>query len=556
MSEAELILGWQVTPNLDPRYWFSPDAMCGKQADADLFKVPAGEMAAHTAIIAQSGSGKSFFLGRIVEEIALRTRARCLILDPNADFRRLHEVEGAELWSTGRYTSASRSGKLCHEPSRAEFANAWSEIKVEVLSATRSREGVATKPLRFSWPSVSAEFLAEDLGPAQRSELENLHAFVKIIYDALSLGSTDHRKTDDYLRKAEMLLNLAIANPADFETAVKDLSRAEFHDASSLQSSVLLRLGLFRTSSLMTRRRSIDHLVKGALAAARYVSDDTRRFYFGKLSSILAAGIIQTGISDEEGASATEADARISVIDLPSIAHLSTRLLAVNACIKSQWDAARAAWDEALQHLPVDDARVPTFIVVDEAHNVIPREQRNRAEYALREQFRTIVAEGRKYGLFLILVSQRPDKLDPLIVSECENRAIMKLSSRSALDVTREMLALEDIPPNVLAKCLELPVGRVLMVGSWAKDGPQFLYSAARRTVEGGRNLRREKWAVAPARPSPATQQQLAAAPQEVERKAAESGAISAKKPPSKRQAQKKRPISARTPKRTLSKSS
>ncbi len=547
MSESELILGWQVTANLDPKYWFSPEAISGGQADADLFKIPAGAMAAHTAIIAQSGSGKSFFLGRLIEEIGLRTRARCLILDPNADFRRLHEVEGAELWSNGRYTSASRSGKLCHESSRAAFANAWSEIKVEVLSAARSREGVATKPLRFRWPSVSAEFLAEDLGPAQRSELENLHAFVKIIYDVLSLTPPDHRNTGDYLRKAEMLLNQAIANPADFETAVTELSRPGIQE-STRQPAVLFRLGLFRTSSLMTMRRSIDHLVKGALAAARYVSDDTRRFYFGKLSSIRAAGIIQTGIGDGESATVAETDARISVIDLPSIAHLSTRLLAINACIKSQWDTARTAWDEALQHPPIDDGRVPTFIIVDEAHNVIPREPRDRAEYALREQFRTIVAEGRKYGLFLILVSQRPDKLDPLIVSECENRAIMKLSSRSTLGVTKEMLALEEIPDNALAKCLELPVGRVLMVGSWAIDGPEFLYSAARRTVEGGRNLRREKWAIAPVRPSPATQPQVKESLPGSATTASASVALSSKQP-SKRRAKGKRPMSARPPK-------
>jgi DNA helicase HerA-like ATPase len=40
-------------------------------------------MDTHTAIIAQSGSGKSFMLGRLLEEIAIRTKARFLILDPS-----------------------------------------------------------------------------------------------------------------------------------------------------------------------------------------------------------------------------------------------------------------------------------------------------------------------------------------------------------------------------------------------------------------------------------------------------------------------------------------
>ena len=43
-------------------------------------------LAAHTAIIAQSGSGKSYMLGRFLEELVGKTKAKLLILDPNSDF--------------------------------------------------------------------------------------------------------------------------------------------------------------------------------------------------------------------------------------------------------------------------------------------------------------------------------------------------------------------------------------------------------------------------------------------------------------------------------------
>ena len=126
---------------------------------------------------------------------------------------------------------------------------------------------------------------------------------------------------------------------------------------------------------------------------------------------------------------------------------------------------------------------------------LIPAETRGKAEDALREKFRTIVAEGRKYGLFLILVSQRPDKLDPLILSECENKAVMRLSSGSVLNITKQMLGLDDVPPKLLEKSLDFETGRALLIGRWTQDNPQLLYCAARRTVEGGRNLRDEHWA-------------------------------------------------------------
>src|SRR5262249_52183943 len=65
----------------------------------DVENVPinlkASGLTAHTAIIAQSGSGKSFTLGRLLEEIVSKTLARILVLDPNSDFVKFSEVNEA-----------------------------------------------------------------------------------------------------------------------------------------------------------------------------------------------------------------------------------------------------------------------------------------------------------------------------------------------------------------------------------------------------------------------------------------------------------------------------
>jgi hypothetical protein len=139
------------------------------------------------------------------------------------------------------------------------------------------------------------------------------------------------------------------------------------------------------------------------------------------------------------------------------------------------------------------DTRVPTFIVVDEAHNLLPKETDKLATRALRDQFRTIAAEGRKYGLFLILCTQRPDKIDELVLSECENQAIMRLGSQSVLELTTRLLGLEKVPDK--EKCLTFKTGRALLVGRRAKPSAQLLYTAMRRTEEGGKNLCDEHWA-------------------------------------------------------------
>jgi hypothetical protein len=124
-EESYLTLGWEVTPTLEPRYWRKSDAKPGSQPASELVRVPADLMGSHTAIIAQSGSGKSFFLGRLIEELMLQTRSRCVVFDPNADFRKVYEPKLAKLWEKAAYDPPNRCDGLPHEASREEFATRW-----------------------------------------------------------------------------------------------------------------------------------------------------------------------------------------------------------------------------------------------------------------------------------------------------------------------------------------------------------------------------------------------------------------------------------------------
>jgi hypothetical protein len=238
----------------------------------------------------------------------------------------------------------------------------------------------------------------------------------------------------------------------------------------------------------------IDRIAK----APSYIPDSASRYYFSKAREYELTAILDTSIGPEWPQVIPGMRPRVTIVDLPSLPSRDIRLLAINTILNSEWKRARQLWSAALELPQEEDSRVPTFIVVDEAHNLIPVDPRARAEAAIREQFRTIVAEGRKYGLFLILASQRPDKLDPLVLSECENKAVMKLNTGAVLNTTRTMLGLDDLPPGFLEECLEFATGRVLLAGRWVSDTPQLAYVAARRTVEGGRNLRKEYWATPP----------------------------------------------------------
>jgi hypothetical protein len=183
---------------------------------------------------------------------------------------------------------------------------------------------------------------------------------------------------------------------------------------------------------------------------------------------------------------------RLRVIDLPSVDR-HARPLAVSALLSGLWKDVQYAWSMAMQDKATEDTRVPTFLIVDEAHNLIPAQQKSRVEDAIREQFRTVVAEGRKFGLFLIIVTQRPDKIDPFVLSECENAAIMRLGNTSTLATTRDLLGLGHISTMKLDSCLQFRRGRALLTGRWSPES-DLLYTAARRTVAGGGGLLSDAW--------------------------------------------------------------
>jgi Helicase HerA, central domain len=511
---AYLTLGWRVSQTGDPDYWLDHTARPGDQTDDDLAKIEAARMASHSVIIAQSGSGKSAFLGRIIEEILLNTLANCLILDPNADFNKVHEVADASLWTNANFNRRSGKGKLPTERTRSDFLTRWSPIGKEIMTQRRTQyRSFPYKKLELWWPALTIQFLAEELTPLQRSELYHCHTFVRTVSSLLDARNLILGKQDSWLDTAESLLRSSLRDSVNVRSgATSESFRAalsERLDVAEVQSKPP-SIEAYQTSAIAVQeviprltgrdeayfrdlwRSNIERAVDRAIAAASYVSDQIAHFYFARAREFRARQIL----ADRREAPTTSR-ARLRVLDLPSLPDADTRLIAIESVLDAEWRRARRDWEDALGAPLEEDKRVPTFIIVDEAHNIVRSDPVGQAEIAIRDRFRTLAAEGRKFGLFLILVTQRPDKLDPLVVSECENKALMRLDSSSVLELTTRLLGLEDVSPRLLERCLQLGMGRALMVGRWAVDGPGFIYCAARRTVEGGRNLRDEYWASA-----------------------------------------------------------
>lgn len=82
---------------------------------------------------------------------------------------------------------------------------------------------------------------------------------------------------------------------------------------------------------------------------------------------------------------------------------------------------------------------IQTLIVCEEAHRYIPA-NRDAGFWPTRQSIARIAKEGRKYGVFLGIVSQRPSELDPTILSQCNTVFAMRLANHGDQNIIKDAL--------------------------------------------------------------------------------------------------------------------
>lgn len=117
----------------------------------------------------------------------------------------------------------------------------------------------------------------------------------------------------------------------------------------------------------------------------------------------------------------------------------------------------------SLQQWMDDDKRHPIALFCDEAHLYIPANQRGSIEEKGVQNFERIAKEGRKYGVSLVVISQRPSDVNKTILSQCGNFISMRLTNPDDQNVIKRLF------PDNLGDFSEmlpiLDVGEALVVG-------------------------------------------------------------------------------------------
>jgi hypothetical protein len=330
----------------------------------------------HTFWCGQSGSGKTYALGVLLERILLTTRLPMVVFDPNSDFVRLHE--------------------------QATEADAGQAQALRGRDVVILRPDDTESPLRVRFTELSSRAKAAVL------------------------------RLDPVVDRAEYNALLRLF-AGDFTTV----------DAGQIVPH-LHSLGDPDAEALAQRIENLGIL------------EWTKTWAFG-------------------AAPVTEVIARrpaATVLDLGSYERHEEQLTVALAVLDDLW-ARRAE-------------RRPLLIVVDEAHNLCPPDPETPLGVAVRDRLVQIAAEGRKYGLWLLLSTQRPSKVHPGIVSQCDNLTLMRMNSRDDLDQLASIFGF--VPRGLLAQAARFRQGEALLAGGFVPM-PSIVRMRTRVTPQGGTDV-------------------------------------------------------------------
>lgn len=331
----------------------------------------------HTFWCGQSGSGKTYSLGVLLEQVLLHTSLPLLVLDPNADYVRL---------------GTARPGA---DPAEAA---ALESLDVRVFS-TGDAAGAEQLRVRYAAMPRTSRAAVIRLDPLR--DAAEYHAALEVMAEAE--GSVDRDSVETLLREsddpARRLLGLRLAN-----------------------------LGILDWDVWSWRQRSVEDEL-----------DERPDAVVVDLSSCAAA---------EEPAA----------VSLALLDHL---------------------WERRTDRRPIS-------IVIDEAHNVCPAQAETPLQQALVDRVVQIAAEGRKYGLWLLLSTQRPSKIHPNVLTQCDNLGLLRMNSPADLDEIAS--AFGYAPAEMVRASSTFTQGQVLFAGGFTAE-PTVVQMRDRISVEGGMDV-------------------------------------------------------------------
>ncbi len=328
----------------------------------------------HLAIIASTGSGKSYLAGVILEELMRpNNRAAVLVIDPHGEYSTLADLQNDKVFVDEGY----RPDVHVIRPD---------QINVRVSS-------LELGDLRLLLPNLS----------------EPMHYQLARAYYKVSRGDKSNRWT------ARQLIATVRAGSSDQPVTDPDADE----DLDPTARALIWRIN----SVLKPDRKSIFH--------------DTLNM---PLTDLLRPG-------------------RCTVLQMNEIPEREQQTIVatlLRRLLRARMDTVRGiAGRDDETYLPY-----PGFVLIEEAHTYAPA----NANVVSTPVLKQILSEGRKFGVAIGLISQRPGKLDSDVLSQCMSQCIMRIVN--PIDQARVAESVESVGRDLLDELPALTKGQVIVSGA------------------------------------------------------------------------------------------
>ena len=351
-----------------------------------------GFTSTHLAIIASTGSGKSYLAGVLLEELLMPyNRAAVLVIDPHGEYDTLQQVQNQEEFRDGSYSPRVRIFRP-------------HDLRVRISSLT-------LPDLRYLLPNLSEKMhyqLGRAFRYAERTWGEDKYTLEQLLRAVREVG--DGAQSED-----------------------------EAADDDPTTGALIWRLGAaLRESSIFNDFENIelDELFQPGMCTLVQLNEVERREQQVIVATLLRR-VYQARIDTEKG---------------------------------------------KLQRTDRNHMPFPVFSLLEEAHNFAPA----NADAVSSDQLKTILSEGRKFGVGVGLISQRPGRLDSDVLSQCMTQCIMRITN--PIDQNRIAESVESVGRDMLKELPALSKGQVIVSGA-SVNTPLMLRVRTRRTEHGGEDI-------------------------------------------------------------------
>lgn len=487
---------------------------CPTAAAAPVYVDPDKLFGRHLAVLGNTGAGKSCSVAGLVRwslDAAKKARsggevnARFIVLDPNGEYGKAFAGLGAQLFQVRPESGATAlrmPAWLWNGDEWAAFTGAAPGVQRPILfdAIRRLRSGAGApaafesrargRITRYSNGLRLKIHSGDHLTSGRREGVASLLLNAAADFDDLASSADCPEASREQLRslavKCQELEQAARQRPRDGGHWHSDFAEAPLEELRTMLGQAANDLGLVDDGSSVSEDTPRFFPVKElpgfveALAVdatgrdlAQFVDSLNLRiralFAPGPLADVLTPGDsesikLQDWLNDHVGDDQAS-NGPIKVIDLslvPSeVIHIVVAVL------------GRIVFEAVQRYRRTHADPLPTVLVLEEAHNFVHKDLSSdsgpAAGRACCRTFERIAREGRKFGLGLVLASQRPSEMSATVLSQCNTFLLHRIVNDRDQDLVKRLVP--DALGALLRDLPSLPSRRAIFLG-WGAPAP------------------------------------------------------------------------------------